>query len=226
MNVIKGLITKDFLQLKSYRRTLIIFIVIFILTGISQNNTEGLEGENLLSLMLAVGFGMFSMATFSYDEQAKADKYILTLPLTKKEIVLSKYILVTMSTIIGAALGTIMSLIISYIFNQQLPDINALISLALGSILGIGLVESIKIPCIYKFGVERGRIQVFIATIIIALLVGGIFYIGEKVGTDLPINNILNILNTYLPIILIVAIVVMYYISYKVAYKIYSKKEM
>jgi len=224
MNVIKGLITKDFLQLKSYRRTLIIFIAIFILTGISQNNTEGLEGGNLLSLMLAVGFGMFSMATFSYDEQAKADTYILTLPVTKKEIVLSKYILVIMSTIIGAFIGTIISFIISYIFSQQLPNIQSLISLALGSILGIGLIESIKIPCIYKYGVERGRIQVFIATIIIALLIGGVFFMVEKVGADLPINNVLNMLNNYLPIILIVAIAVMFYISYKVAYKIYSKR--
>ena len=34
MNVIKGLITKDILQLKSYKRTLIIFIAIFTITSI------------------------------------------------------------------------------------------------------------------------------------------------------------------------------------------------
>ena len=89
MNVIKGLITKDILQLKTYKKTLIIFIVIFTLTSISGEGGIG----NMLAIMLTLGFGMFSMASFNYDELNKADRYILTLPLTKKEVVLSKYIL-------------------------------------------------------------------------------------------------------------------------------------
>ncbi len=35
MNVIKGLIIKDILQLKNYKKTLIVFILIFTLTSIS-----------------------------------------------------------------------------------------------------------------------------------------------------------------------------------------------
>lgn len=70
MNVIKGLLTKDLLQLRSYRKTLIIFIIIFIFTGISQETTKGIGV--MVSVMLTFGFGMFSMATFNYDEQSKA----------------------------------------------------------------------------------------------------------------------------------------------------------
>ena len=39
-------------------------------------------------------------------------------------------------------------------------------------------------------------------------------------------NNILNIVNTFLPLIFIGLIIIIYYISYKVAYKIYDKKEI
>ncbi len=224
MNIIKGLITKDLLQLKSYKRTLIIFIAIFILTGIAQENTKGIG--SMLTVMLTLGFGMFSIASFNYDEQSKADRYILTLPLTKKEIVLSKYVLVIVSTVIGAIIGTISSVLIVFAISKEIPNIQELISFTLGGILGIGFVEAIQIPCIYKFGAEKGRIQIFIVIAIIAFLAGGIFFIIEKMNINLQMNNILNIIIHFLPIILILTTAIIYGISYKVAYKIYSKKEI
>lgn len=222
MNSIKSLIIKDLSQLKSYKRTLIIFIAIFVLTGIAQENTKGIG--NMLVIMLTLGFGMFSIASFNYDEQAKADRYILTFPLTKKEIVISKYILVIGSTIIGAIVGTIISFAILFIINKEIPNIQELIAIALGGILGLGIVEGIQIPCIYKWGAEKGRIQLFIVVAAVALFVTGIFYIGKDI--QLPMNSILNIINSLLPIILILATVIIYYISYRIAYKIYSKKEV
>lgn len=222
MNSIKGLIIKDLSQLKSYKRTLIIFIAIFVLTGIAQENTKGIG--NMLVIMLTLGFGMFSIASFNYDEQAKADRYILTFPLTKKEIVISKYILVIGSTIIGAIVGTIISFAILFIINKEIPNIQELIAIALGGILGLGIVEGIQIPCIYKWGAEKGRIQLFIVVAAVALFVTGIFYIGKDI--QLSMNSILNIINSLLPIILILATAIIYYISYRIAYKIYSKKEV
>lgn len=222
MNSIKGLIIKDLSQLKSYKRTLIIFIAIFVLTEIAQENTKGIG--NMLVIMLTLGFGMFSIASFNYDEQAKADRYILTFPLTKKEIVISKYILVIGSTIIGAIVGTIISFAILFIINKEIPNIQELIAIALGGILGLGIVEGIQIPCIYKWGAEKGRIQLFIVVAAVALFVTGIFYIGKDI--QLPMNSILNIINSLLPITLILATVIIYYISYRIAYKIYSKKEV
>ena len=222
MNIIKGLIIKDLSQLKSYKRTLIIFIAIFVLTGIAQENTKGIG--NMLVIMLTLGFGMFSIASFNYDEQAKADRYILTFPITKKEIVISKYILVIGSTIIGAIVGTIISCVILFTINKEIPNIQELIATALGGILGLGIVEGIQIPCIYKWGAEKGRIQLFIVVAAVALFVTGILYIGKDI--QLPMNTILNIINSLLPIILILATVIIYYISYKIAYKIYNKKEV
>ena len=181
MNVIKGLLTKDLLQLRSYRKTLIIFIIIFIFTGISQETTKGIGV--MVSVMLTFGFGMFSMATFNYDEQSKADRYVLTLPLTKKEVVLSKYVFV------------------------------------------IGLIESIQIPCVYKWGAEKGRIQMFIVAAIILLLIGGIFFVGQKSNINLPVNDVLNNIINFLQIILILATIIIYYISYRISCRIYKNKE-
>ena len=222
MNVIKGLITKDILQLKTYKRTLIIFIVIFTLTSISQKSGLG----NILAIMLTLGFGMFSMASFNYDELNKADRYILTLPLTKKEFVLSKYILVIGSTVIGSIIGMILSYIVTFAMSRQMPNIEEIIAVGLGGILGIGLVEGIQIPCVYKWGAEKGRIQMVVVTSLVALLAGGIIFTGEKANIQFPANNILEIFSKYLPLIFIGITIIIYFISYKVSYKIYFKKEI
>ena len=218
MNVIKGLITKDILQLKTYKRTLIIFIVIFTITSMSGEGGIG----NMLAIMLTLGFGMFSMASFNYDELNKADRYILTLPLTKKEVILSKYILVICSTVIGSVIGILLSYIVIFAMNKQVPNIEEIISIGLGGIFGIGIIEAIQIPCVYKWGAEKGRIQMLILTAVL----GAILCIVAKADIQLPANNILNIFNTFLPLIFIGLTIIIYYISYKVAYKIYDKKEI
>lgn len=116
MNIIKGLMIKDLLQLKNYTRTLVIFICIFIVTSIAQE-----PSRNVLTIMMTLGFSMFSVASLSYDEMAKADKYILTLPLTRKDIIVSKYILVILSTIIGAIIGVVATIIITFMVQKIYP---------------------------------------------------------------------------------------------------------
>ena len=64
MSIIKGLVIKDLLQLKSYKKTLIIYILIFCISSLSLEN--GIE--NMLVVMLTLGLGMFSIASFNYDE--------------------------------------------------------------------------------------------------------------------------------------------------------------
>lgn len=224
MNKIKGLIIKDLLQLKGYKRTLMVFMIIFILTAITQKSKT--EISSMLVIMLTLGLGMFSMATFNYDEMSKADRYILTLPLTKKEVVIAKYVLIISSTIIGSIGGILISIVISLIMKQNIANIMDFVTLGLGGILGIGIVEAIQIPCVYKWGAEKGRIQVFIVTAVVAFVLGGIFHMVEKVNINLPFHNMLDLINQFLPIILIVSIVIVNVISYKITYKIYTKKEV
>lgn len=223
MNIIKGLITKDLLQLKNYRKTLILFIFVFLCTGLIQENANGVIA--MTSIMLTLGFGMFGVATFNYDEQAKTNGYILTFPLSKKEIVLSKYILIICATIIGAILGMILSIIINVVMSFKIPNIYELITTILAGILGIGIIEAIQIPCIYKWGAEKGRIQIFVIAAIIVLLIGGFFLIGNEMNIKLPIENMLSIVMNYLPIILILATIIIYYISYRISIRIYNNIE-
>lgn len=224
MNIIKGLMIKDLLQLKSYKRTLIMYLIIFIFVSLSQKIETGMNG--MLVVMMTLGFGMFSIASFSYDEMAKADRYILTLPVTKKQVVLSKYIFVVIATIMGSVIGTILSFAITFIMSKQFPNIQELVTFALGGIFGIGLIECLQIPCIYKYGAEKGRMQIFMIMILLAFVIGGIVWIGEKMSINLSLDVLGNILNQYLPVILLIATAMIYMISYSISYRIYRKKEI
>lgn len=221
MNAIKGLILKDLAQLKSYKKTLITFIIILFVYSVTQENLESLV--NMIVVILTLGFGMFAVGSFSYDEYAKSDRYMLTLPVTKRDVVFAKYLLVISSSLIGATLGMTLGFIIM-LFNNSI-DGGLLFSIASGSFFGISLIECLQIPCIYKWGVEKGRIQIFIISFV---LIG----LGALLMT-LPIDfaKIFNFKNTdllikMLPFILLILSLVFYYISYKVSINIYNKKEL
>ena len=224
MNILKGLIKKDILQLKSYRKTLLIFFAVFVISAIA--NKDILSSIQMLTVMLTLIFGMMGIATFSYDQMSKADRYMLTFPLTKKEIVKSKYILTLGLSCIGAIIGLLLSFIILHVMKTPTIDIQELISVALGGIFGIGIIIAIQIPCIYKWGVEKGRMQIYVIALIISLIGGLVAYVGQKTNINLPMNTIINALNNFLPIILVVLIAIIYYVSYRISYKIYLKKEI
>lgn len=221
MNIIKGLMTKDLLQLKSYRKSLIIFIVIYLFVAISQSNINGIS--TMLVIMLTLGFGMFSIATFNYDESSKADKYILTLPLTRKEVVLSKYVFCICSTLIGCIIGSILSFIVTFILTKSMPNVLDILIIGIGAIFGISVVEAIQIPCIYKWGAEKGRLNMFILVVLASLILGGISFVAFDVT---QVNNIISLIEKTLPIILLIVIFFIYFTSYKVSCKIYGKKEV
>ena len=76
-------------------------------------------------------------------------------------------------------------------------------------------------PLIFKFGVEKGRIGVFIGVFVIAALLGFIF-----TGIDLEnANGFIEFFNNYYYILIPLVAVILMVISYFVSKKIYLKKE-
>lgn len=225
MNMIKGLIKKDLYNLSSYKTSLIIVI---IFCGIAIIGTGNI---NLGPIIICTIIGMISLSTFSYDEISKSNKYILTLPTNRKEIIKAKYILAIGSTILGGILGIILTIIIANIMNyvrpEKLIDLNyeSLITTTIGGMFGISLIQAIQIPSIYKWGAEKGRVQMFILVFILIVLVAGVGYLIMKSSFNIDLAKIENIMQQYGLILLLALMAVMYYISYKVSNKIYNKKE-
>ena len=222
MRSIKGLVLKDLLNLTHYKTTFLITLIMFSAISISQK-----DFSNFLSTAIIMMIGMIGLSTFSYDELAKSDKFLLTLPSNRTEIVKARYFLIIGLTLLGAILALIINFIISFVIFKQSPDVlNSLMSIV-GGMFGIGLIESIQIPSIYKWGAERGRVQMFVVIAIIIAIGGAFTYLVIKnINFGIDIKLLESILKNFGILIIIILIISMYYISYKISNKIYNKKEI
>ena len=225
MKEICGLIKKDLLNLSSYKISLLVVLVCVFAIG-----SAGEEMWRYIPIVMTTMLGMIALSTFSYDELAKSDEYVLSLPVNKKEIVLEKYILVISMALIGGIIGFIITPIFTNILNNVRPennihiDYNSLIFTTMGGIFGISLILAIQIPSIYKWGAEKGRIQMFILFFIIILLALGIAYIVTNLGININEEAINSFFQRFGILIVVCLLILMYYISYRISYKIFRNK--
>ncbi len=223
--MIKGLIKKDLYNLGSYKSSLIIMIIFCAVAIIGTKAV--IYGPIIICTMI----GMIALSTFSYDEISKANKYILTLPTNRKELVKEKFILAIGATIFGGILGILITILVTKIMNYIQPintinlNYNDLLFSTIGGMFGISLIQAIQIPSIYKWGPEKGRIQMFILIFLLVVLISGIGFLIMKSNININLDIFENFMERFGMIFLVLLIGSMYFISYKASCKIYSNKE-
>lgn len=219
MNKIKGLIIKDLLQLKAYKKNFILSLAIYV--ALIYFNRDSQDIAFIGISMITFLFSLYAISTFNYDEKANTDKFILTMPLSRNTIVLSKYIFLIISIIVGIILGILICYIMSLLNIINLIAAKDIVIYFMGLIFALSLMQCIQLPCIYKYGAEKGRMQIYIIMMIIFVLIGAIYYLFPKI--DL---GFMNKLENIIPFILMVIIILNYYLSYKISCKIYNKKDI
>lgn len=203
-----GLIIKDILNLRKILKTSLLILAFFSLLAYESGNPSYLMG--MFVLILTMQF----ISSISYDEVAKWNVYALTMPISRVKLILSKYILSVSLSIIAL----IMSTTISYFLILPKTSMSQLEFFLVSYIIfAISiLLLSVLIPLIYKFGVERSRLLLFVVLGIPTLL---IIYLNKK-GIKLPDMDELVSLFKISPIILILSLIVSFYISYRIYKKI------
>lgn len=218
MNKIKGLVIKDLLQLKTYKKNYIYSIIIYAI--IIGTNMKSFGSTFIGASMIMFLFSVYAMATFNYDEKSKSDRYILTLPVTKKDVIIAKYVLSILSLFVGLLIGIILNIVLFKLILNKMPDFNTAFVTILGSVFALSIMQSIQIPCIYKYGAEKGRLQIYIIMMFIVLLI----VLFQSISNfDL---SFLSKIDKFIPFIIIILTILNYYVSYKISYKIYLKKEV
>lgn len=209
----KGLILKDLLNMKSSLKMFTLMVVIYAVVFIPQGNSSFMAGFTILISTILI------VTTMAYDDTAKWDKYALTMPLTRKDIVLSKYLVMICFSVIGAVVGVVFTLVAG-IFQKNLDVLATL--LQVGIILSVALIfGSLLLPLMYKFGVEKARLIM----ILCALLPTGVIILLSQFfkNSATPVISeelLLGILYAT-PVIAIAALV----LSFLASVHIYKKKE-
>ncbi len=224
MNTIKGLLLKDLYVFRNFKGNIIFsaFMFIFLITI----GSIRMDMFTVGSILFLIFFGMNSISSFSYDENADLDKYLLSLPITKKEIVLSKYLFVFLNSFISILVGILVSFIITILVKGKVGNIGDSLRICFIAFTSVSFLMCANVPCIYKWGVEKGRMQsVIIPALFIFLL--GIF--GSLLLLLFP-QIYLNIDLLYVfkisPYICLILNILFYIISYLISYKIFLNKSI
>ena len=207
-----GLIKKDFLMIKSNFKTLAIIFVVYAVMAF--------QGQMDLSFILPFMSVMIMISTFSYEEFNKWNAYACTLPNGRENTVKAKYISTILMIVIVTFIVTITTFLITYTKDNTI-NYESILSTMLGTFFATVLLQSFMYPAIYKLGVEKARIGIFV-------VVFGLGIIGDLVSKIYDLKKVLALLKpleNYVIFIIPIFMIVMLYISYTISKKTNLKKE-
>jgi hypothetical protein len=206
----KGLILKDIYVVLKQMKVLLLIVVLFtIMLGYT------------FGVFLLLYCAMLPITTIAYDEKAKWDKYAATMPYSRRDIVLSKYLL-GLGCMAAALIVVFIGTLVYGLFTDTVFTGDALVDLVimLISLFCVTLIfMAVNLPIIFKWGVEKGR-MIFIA---------GIAAFAAIIGASAVIENtavfIEGFLNNYF-YILILAGVALLGTSIPLSIKLYEKRDL
>ncbi len=91
----KGLILKDLLNLRKQARIILLFVGFYFVLGMINQSGDSFGG------VVALLFAMLAVTAMAYDERAGWDKYALTMPVSRRDLVVSKYLLGVLLSLAG-----------------------------------------------------------------------------------------------------------------------------
>jgi ABC-2 type transport system permease protein len=165
----------------------------------------------MFTSMMTMVAVLIPLTAMAYDERSKWDRYALTMPISRKNMVMSRYLLGLIFLIVAFVLSMLVNIVIS---NMKTAE-NTLVVLG-GFSTGLMLM-SVIFPLLFKFGVEKGRIFMMI---VIFIPVAALMMIS-KLGISMPDEEIIKSVIYLSPIIGAVIFLISIYVSLW----IYKKKE-
>lgn len=174
----KALLLKDFFVL---RKQFQVMALIFVVYGI-----WGFFAENylFLSSFIPFIFVMMTMTSFSFDDTYKWTGYALALPISRRQLVFSKYLLTLLLVAIGGIASSIYGYLMLFILKEPITT-----EFLLSCLTSISIVLTsffILLPIVFQFGVEKARYIMFLLFMIPFLLLLAMERFGflEQISLD------------------------------------------
>lgn len=215
-----GLLMKDLELIKINMKTYLAVFLIGLIYLITQENgsTFFVAYATFVSIGVSVG-------TISYDGYHHGMKFLMTLPVTKKQYVQSKYLLSFCFAVLVSVVSLVLGMIrIQISGKQEIEDllISAGVALVISGIILCGMI-----PLRLKYEAEKSRIVMVAAVAVIFLVVAACKKLydmyQESLGKGLQFLDTLS--GWKITIVLIAVMVVCLVVSVKVSERIMEKKE-
>ena len=121
---------------------------------------------------------MLPYTALAYDERSKWDQLAAMMPYSTRDMVLGKYVFgwlcIGAAAVLSGLLQMALSLVVDRVF---LPGVMVL------SVLGAVCILAISLPLMFRMGVEKGRLAMFLVIFLVCGAAGAIAHIAESVGS-------------------------------------------
>lgn len=210
-SIYKGLIYKDLFLLKEAFPIValaVLFLLFTIILGFS-------GGFLALCIMLMVFAVKVVESTLIYDETDGWDSFVLTAPVSRKEIIRSKYLLQILSLAGAFLISAVILLLISLVpmfSGEEWLFLMLFVGFCYALVYG-----AVVIPIYLKFGQHTSRYVAFAVLVVVAGLYGATF----------GITMFLEFAASAVPLLIGVLVLSLaaYGVSYSISRKIYAKRE-
>ena len=206
----KGLFLNDIYIIWKLNKILLIFLVAYMLIGAVSGN--------LFFISISVLFAaLSSKSIMAWNEQNKYDRYLLTMPYSRKAIVAQRYLSSILITLLTLLFAVVICLVLSFVTDGF--ALAGTLSMLICMLFAATVFNDINLPLIFKFGCEKSRIYFFIMIILLFAASGAfISEFGENSIIDAGMSISMLALATAATIVITV-------ISFFLAVKIYEKRE-
>lgn len=210
----KALLYKDLCALKSTLKFTLIFLVFFALAF-----------GNFSCAFITCYLSMMVTTSINLDIASRWNRYAVILPVSRKTLVLEKYIFLLLLLLAGASLATlriVLGLLIPVLYLEPIP---AFITIAAAICIGIWM-NALSIPVSLRFPEGRSTLilmalfaVMFGAMAVIANLLDGIEYL-------LPSLSQLTLCIPVLVVLFLFATLIIFWISLRTSIRIFKKQEV
>ena len=163
----KALILKDSYVIWRQMKYFLVMILLFSVLPSGFNNA-----------FAVVYASMLPYTALAYDERSKWDQMAAMMPYSTRDVVLGKYVFGWLCIGAAAVLSGLFQAVLSLVIHRAfLPGVMAL------SVLGGVCILAISLPVMFRFGVEKGRLAMFLIIFLVCGTAGAIAHIAESVGS-------------------------------------------
>ena len=212
-----GLLYKDLLNLTPTLKYLVFMALIFCVVFIPLGN------ELPVYITLIMFGALLPTTAISFDTAARWDKYAVSLPVTRREIVVARYQLMVGGICVAGIISLIIAVAMMILMPGEgifLPYFSPLMLMVLFVACGL-LLGSIALPLTLKFGVEKMRYIIMVIVLTPVVVIFGMSFFADLSGIT-PTDPVL------MPVIIgvLLAVTALFvYVSFWLSVRIYAKKE-
>lgn len=213
-----GLMKKDFYNVGSSLKIYFLIPLLFAVLGYQDGSTDLLAfGTCFLGIFIVI-------SSFAYDDMAHFNNFALTLPIDRKDLVISKFLISNLFLVIVLIISNLFANGIAMLAPDKFVNFSPVYFLEYTYIASmiVNILASIILIIMFKYCSEKGRI-VFLVTFLGLGFIGGLL---GKVFGEPDLSGITVFLDQYLSYLILPISLGIEAIAIVISNKIMKKKEL